>query len=182
MWWRKRRRNMQNEALHEQLLALSHTIDAKLSQLDADCEHALGQLALRCHTLSVIVEEVLANVRAIYGIVAPRLDHIDIIIQEDILMPLEIGKTTIASVQGLDQHGQPFPIDFTANPPSWSVADPTLATIAPDPTLGSEDVTGVAAGTEVLSVSVAGLSASLKFDVQATSVLTSLQIVTNPPV
>ena len=100
-------------------------------------------------------------------------------------MSLDVGKTAVATVNGFDQFGQPFPIDFTTNTPLWSVSDPNVAAIAPDPTLGSEDVTGTAAGHETLSVSVAGLSASIDFDVVApvpVPVLTSVTITTNPPV
>lgn len=125
--------------------------------------------------------EALATAQLAVSLLQPRLAHIAIKLEDK--MPLDVGKTFVATVAGRDQFNNPFAIDFTANPPSWSLSDPTLATMTQDPTAGSEDVTGVAAGNETLSVSCAGLTASLSFVVDVpTPVLTSLVITANPQV
>jgi hypothetical protein len=126
------------------------------------------------------VHEVLAELRDLRDMFRPRLTRLTILGGT----MLEIGKTAVAAVQGLDQFGNPLTIDFVANPPAWTVDDPALASIVADPaTIGSEDVTGVAVGTEVLRVTCAGFSAELKFDVVAPiPVLAGIAIVTNPPV
>lgn len=130
-----------------------------------------------------VQQQILGVVEDIRARLMPRLTRLTITLSGG-TMPLQVGATTTATVNGFDQFGNPFAIDFAANPPSWSVSDPALATLTPnaaDP--NKEDVTGVAAGTETLSVSVAGLSANLSFAVEAPApVLTSVTITTEPPV
>ena len=152
---------------------------------DRCCEEfrrELEQMHLDLRTQRLLVYDILADTRVIVGLLRPRLSHLTIIPQ-GAPMSLDVGKTAVATVNGFDQFGQPFPIDFAANPPAWSVSDPNVATLAADPTAGSEDVTGTAVGHETLSVTVAGLTATLDFDVVApASVLSKVTITTNPPV
>ena len=153
---------------------------------DQCCEDIKKDLALvhvDLRTQRMLLYDLLAMTRDIVGLLRPRLSHLAIIPQ-GAPMSLDVGKTAVATVNGFDQFGQPFPIDFSINTPAWSVSDPNVASIAPDATTpGSEDVTGTAAGHETLSVSVAGLTASLDFDVVApAAVLTKVTITTNPPV
>lgn len=115
----------------------------------------------------------------ILDLLQPRLTSLVIQFHGGIMpASIEIGKTTTASVQGLDQFGNPFTIDLVANPPSWSIADPSIATASPNPTTPtSEDIMGVAAGSTSLGVSCAGLSTTDTITVTApVPVLTSLRI------
>lgn len=133
------------------------------------------------HEALKVAREALATARHAVGLLQPKLAHIAIVLEDN--MSLDVGKSFVATVEGRDQFGQPFPLDFTTETPQWTVADPALATITPDAQAGSEDVTGAAPGSETLSVTFGGLSASLAFDVtQAAAVLTSLVITANPQV
>lgn len=90
---------------------------------------------------------------------------------------LNIGDTKTAVVQGVDQFGDPFPIDFTANPVTFTDPNPEIASDAPSPTAGSDAFTGVAAGTDSISVSCAGFTASAAITVQKpASVLSGISI------
>ncbi len=101
-------------------------------------------------------------------------------------MPLPVGSTATATVVVLDQFSQPFPFDFGANPPSWSVSDAAQDTLATGSTPDTENVTSTAAGSQVLSVSVPGVangSASLTFTNTApVPVATSVSITTSPDI
>lgn len=162
-------------------------VERTLSQMQRELReiraenHTIGD---QLRTQRMLLYDILADVRIAVGLLTPRLRRIVIVQSGGPPMPLEVGKTAVATVNGFDQFGQPFPIDFNANVPSWTVSDPALATIAPDATtLGSEDVTGAAAGSETLSVAVAGLTTSVTFDIVAPApVLTSVTITTNPAV
>lgn len=103
----------------------------------------------------------------------PRLTSIEIKFdpQEDSMsaaaVTLNIGQTTVASVVGFDQFGNPF----TPVPqPSWAIDNPGIASIVPDATTpASEDVTGVATGTANLT---AGLTTAEGLALTATGVVT----------
>ena len=101
-------------------------------------------------------------------------------------MPLQVGASATATVVVLDQFSQPFPFDFGANPPAWSVSDGAQDTLAPGSTPDTETVTSTAAGSQVLSVSVPSVangSASLTFTNTAPApVATSVQITTSPDI
>ena len=128
-----------------------------------------------------VAREALATARLCVGLLQPKLAHIAITLEDK--MSLDVGKSFVATVEGRDQFGQPFKLDFTTETPQWTLSDGSLATITQDPQAGSEDVTGAAPGSETLSVAFAGLSASLTFDiVQPAPVLTSLVITSNPQV
>ena len=145
-------------------------------------ERELGRISQHQSAERLLLYDLLADVRALRGMLAAKLVRIAIVpVGEP--MSLDVGKTAVATVNGFDQFGQPFPIDFNANPPSWSVSDINVASLATDPTLGAEDITGTAAGHETLSVTVAGFTATLDFDVVAVApVLSSVSISTTPPI
>ena len=89
---------------------------------------------------------------------------------------LEVDKTLTATVSGLDQFGQPFNIDFTANPASWSVDNTGVVTAAPTDQPATV-LTGVAQGSANLAVSCAGLSDVEVITVAApVAVLTALKV------
>ena len=121
----------------------------------------------------------LAILLEIRAIVTPKLTSLVILFDGEVMPAnIAVGQVTVATVLGFDQNNQPFPIDFAANPPAWSIDNPAVASIAPDSTTpSSEAVTGVSAGSATLSVSCAGLSASDTVTVSAAApVLTTLQI------
>lgn len=119
------------------------------------------------------------RLQKVIDLLQPRLTSLTITYRGG-LMPatIEIGKVTTATVEGLDQFGNPFPIDLAANTPSWTIADPSIASIAPNSAVPtSEDVTGVAAGSTALGVSCAGLTTTDTITVSSpAAVLTSLRI------
>lgn len=92
---------------------------------------------------------------------------------------LQVGQTTVASVVGFDQNGNPFLGAIPA--PSWSIDNPSFDSIAPDPNIpANEDVTSLAAGVANLTATVQGPNGPLT-DTEAITntvpqVLTSIQI------
>jgi hypothetical protein len=102
-------------------------------------------------------------------------------------MPLQVGQKSTATVTVLDQFGQPMTsFDFAANAPAWTLSDPNAASLAPGSTPDTEEVTGLAVGSEILSVNVPGVTnptASLSFSVAAAApVATSVEITTSPDI
>jgi hypothetical protein len=93
---------------------------------------------------------------------------------------LKVGESGIAIVVGKDQFGNPFPIDFGANPPQWSVDQTSNVGLAPGDTADAEVVTGIAAtdpSPAILSVSCAGFTATGNVTVtQEPAVLSSIEI------
>ena len=71
---------------------------------------------------------------------------------------LNPGQSVIATVEGFDQFGNPFPIDFTANPVTFTLDNPTLDTEVTGTAPGTEDITYEAAGTANLTATCAGFS------------------------
>ena len=154
-------------------------IQLDMRWLKAGMETIGDQLRLQ----RAFLTEILADTHHIVSLLQPRLARVEIIRSGGSPMPLNVGDTVVATVNGFDQFRNPFPIDFSATPAAWSVSDPTLATITAGSTPADENVTGVAAGSETLSVTVADQSASVTFDVVAAApVLTSVTITINPPV
>jgi len=128
-------------------------------------------------------QRILSQLQTLLDIFTPRASYVVITIGGT--MPLQVGASSTATVAVLDQFGQPMPgFDFTANPPSWSVSDPALASVAAGSTPDTETITASAAGSEILSVSVPGVvngTASLSFTVRApAAVATSVSISTSP--
>jgi hypothetical protein len=82
--------------------------------------------------------------------------------KENILMPLtlQVNETKTATVIVLDQFGNEFPLDFAANPPSWTVDQPSTVGIGAGSQPQDELVTGLAPTNldAVLSVSVPGVA------------------------
>jgi len=124
---------------------------------------------------------ILEALREIVGLLAeirdtlkPRLSSLLIRFGGNMPATVEVGKSIAAVVIGFDQNGQPF--DLTGQTPSWSTSDAGIATVAPPDQL-TTSVTGVAAGSANLSVTVGGLSASDVVTVTAPApVLTSVVI------
>lgn len=72
---------------------------------------------------------------------------------------LTVGQKTTATVLGFDQNGAPFPIDFTANPVTWTIDNTTFDSSTPQPDQ-SDVIASLAAGVANLSASCAGFSDS----------------------
>ena len=67
----------------------------------------------------------------------------------------DVGVTKQAVVVVKNQFNNPMTgFDFAANPPSWSIADPAVSSIAAGDAPDHEAFTGVAAGTTALTVEV----------------------------
>lgn len=111
--------------------------------------------------------------------VVPHLTEIQIVFQTGDNMAtgavtLNIGQTTVASVAGFDQFGNPFSPVPT---PTWAIDQPSLDSIVSDPTTpANEDVTSLAPGTANLSAAVAGSNGTLT----ATAVITNVAVTPTP--
>lgn len=96
-------------------------------------------------------------------IVKPRLSFIKIRFHKEKHMagvgPVElgVGQTTIATVLGFDQFGNPFAIDFTnpANAVVWQIDNPTLASSTPN-----DDQSDTIANVNLGATAVANLTAT----------------------
>lgn len=112
----------------------------------------------------------------------PRLYRIAITIKGDSPVAqfnINVGDTKTATVQGFDQFGQPFAIDFSANPASWASSDASILSSSPLGDSSQDSVQGLAAGAASLSVNVAGFADSVDFSVAAivpVPVLSSVKI------
>jgi hypothetical protein len=74
-------------------------------------------------------------------------------------VPLQVNETKTATAVVFDQFGDEFPFDFSANPPSWTVDQPSTVGIGAGSQPQDELVTGLAPTNldAVLSVSVPGV-------------------------
>lgn len=90
---------------------------------------------------------------------------------------LNVGQSVTATILGFDQFGQPFTIDFTANPVSWGIDQPGIASFTSNADK-TATVTGVAAGTANLSAQCGAFSDSAQVIVagQQAPVLSSIKI------
>jgi len=134
--------------------------------------------------------EILRNEAEILYLLTHKLSSIKIQFfnpQGDIManpITLTVGQSTVASVAGFDQFGNPY---LGAIPtPTWSIDQPTFDSIAADATNpANEDVTSLAAGVANLSATVAGPSGPLTDSEAITNVapqvLTSIQIQFSTP-
>lgn len=68
---------------------------------------------------------------------------------------LTVGQKVTATVQGFDQNGAAFAIDFTANPVTWAVDQSALDSSTPQPD-SSDVIASLSSGTANLSASCAG--------------------------
>lgn len=88
---------------------------------------------------------------------------------------LTVGQTATATVQGFDQNGAPFAIDFAANPVTWT--DSAEAVVSDVPTAASDPLTAVAVGTASITAVCAGLTDTETVTVIAQApVLTSIKV------
>ena len=89
---------------------------------------------------------------------------------------LTVGQKVTATVLGFDQNGAPFPIDFTANPVSWTIDNSTLDSSTPQPD-SSDVVESLAAGVANLTATCAGFTDSETVtNVAQAPVLSSIKI------
>lgn len=90
---------------------------------------------------------------------------------------LNIGDKRTAVVKGVDQFGDPFPIDFTANPATFTDSNEAIASDVPAPTTGMDEFTALTPGTDPVTVSCAGFTASATLTVvKPPSVLSGISI------
>ena len=89
---------------------------------------------------------------------------------------LIVGQSTVATVTGTDQFGNPFtPLPAI----SWSIDQPTLDSITADATPPAEDVTSLAVGTANLTASATNAASAT---VSVTGVITNVPVPPPTPV
>ena len=114
--------------------------------------------------------------REIAGDLKPKLSFIKIVIGD--AMPvgpatLAIGDKKVVSVQGFDQNGAAFAIDFTANPVAFS--DDNQAAVADTPgSTVTDPITALAAGVANITATCAGFS-----DTEAVTVLAAAPVLSS---
>lgn len=91
---------------------------------------------------------------------------------------LNIGQSTTASVQGFDQNGAPFAIDFAANPVTYTIDNSAIASSTPNNDAGQTDtVVGLTAGVANLTATCAGFNDTESVTVVAAApVLSSIKL------
>lgn len=88
---------------------------------------------------------------------------------------LTVGDVKTATVLGFDQNGQPFPIDFSANPVSWS--DDNTAAVAETQAPDKDTLLAAAPGSANLTATCAGFTASVAITVvPVPAKLSSIQV------
>lgn len=121
----------------------------------------------------MLLDQILSTLRDILATLRPRLVRLELKMPANV----EVGKAVTGRVQGVDQFGNDFPIDFTANPVTWS-EDNTDVTLAAGATPDTESLTGFAVGSTTITAACAGFSASDVMNVTApTPVLSGIKIV-----
>lgn len=101
-------------------------------------------------------------------------------------LTLNVGQSSTATVQVLDQFGQIFPnFDFTTNPPVWASDNTGSVGVAAGTTPDTQSVSGVAPGTATLSVDVPGVTNGHDEETVTVTapapVPTSVKVVFTPP-
>lgn len=95
---------------------------------------------------------------------------------------LNVGQKTTATVQGFDQNGAPFAIDFTAHPVTWTIDNSSLDSSTPQPDQ-SDVIASLAVGVANLTAACAGLTDTETItNVAAAPVLSSIKINFSTPV
>jgi len=161
-----------------------------MSDRDRDIRRELEEIEAKQNALTAEEDIILEVEHKIFDRFTPRLSYIKIAFQRgDNTMAegpitLQVGQTTVASVDAFDQNGQPF--KGTIPTPSWSIDQPSFDSITADSTTpANEDVTSLAAGVANLTVSVAGPNGPLTDTETITNVvpqvLTSVKINFAPP-
>jgi len=166
------------------LLRLGVVEDILLKELLKEVRQISARLAILEAARLKDDQLILSQLSQLLAIFAPRAAYVSLILGGE--MPLTVGSTATATVVVLDQFGQPFAFDFTANPPSWTVGDAAQDSLAAGSTQDTETITSLAGGSQTLSVTVPGVangSASLSFtNVAPAPVATSVQITTSPDI
>jgi len=135
------------------------------------------QLALEKQEVTLLQgqEKTLLEIR---NELAPKLAFIKISFGGSMPGPvtLTVGQSVPATVQGFDQNGAPFAIDFTANPVTWTIDNPALDSSTPQADQ-SDLVASLSAGTANLTASCAGLTDTEQvINVAAAPKLSSIKI------
>lgn len=130
-----------------------------------------------------LLREIVRELRHIVHLLTPHLSALEIHFGDSSMdTSIQVGAVVTAKVVGFDQFGNPFPIDFGANPASWSVDQPSAVELAAGSNPDEESCKGLAATTTpaVLSVSCGGFTATGNITVTEapppTPVLSSLGI------
>lgn len=133
------------------------------------------------------LEKVLRLEREILELLKPRLTSIKIQFlnpqgENMASITLTVGQSTVASVAGFDQNGNPYL--GTIPTPSWSIDQPTFDQISADATNpANEDVLSLAAGVANLTATVGSLTGVGQIT-NVAQVLSSVQVdfatATNP--
>jgi len=175
----------------------------RLAELDRDVEGVEGGLRvvvrillLQSKALSRLIDLTIDNGRKLDLLLVdeqpspPTLTSIQIRFGENNMPgPVTLSQATpntTASVQGFDQFNAPFAIDFTANPISWAIDDPTLDTFTPNPN-GPAAISRLSPGGKTANVSAicAGFSDTEQVinlpDIVQSPVLSSIKVVFTDP-
>jgi hypothetical protein len=85
---------------------------------------------------------------------------------------LNQGQSTIASVQGFDQFGNPMPADFVIPPVTFSIDNSTIASSTPNADGVTDAIVGLTGGVANLTATVQGPNGPLS-DVETVTVVAS---------
>lgn len=130
------------------------------------------------------LREIEEDLDEVVDLLKPKLKHVKIAFKKrggfTMLGPvtLTVGASTVATVQGFDQNGAPFPIDFTnpANAVTWAIDDPALDSKVDQPDQ-STVVTSLAGGTANMQATCAGFTdVEQIINVAVTPALSSVKI------
>ena len=94
-------------------------------------------------------------------------------------LTLQVGQKSTATVVVLDQFGQPMPFDFVANPPSFSIDQPTMVAISAGPTPDQEVVAGLAVTSTPANFSVSVPTVVNPTDTEQITVVAATQVATS---
>ena len=144
-------------------------------------DHTQEQLAQIIQELHEEAELLREENRILREIRQPRLAFIKITFKRGNIMAegpvaIQIGGSTVASIDGFDQNGAPF--TGTIPSPAYSIDTPTIASIAPDANVANEDITGVTAGVANLTATVQGANGPLT-DTEPVTVLAAAPILSS---
>lgn len=153
---------------------MSHTHDWNEDGRCRECR------ATRVEILLAGILAVLENLNhAIEARLTPKLTRIQL--QEEPLaesLALQVGDKKTLTVQGFDQFGQPFAIDFNATPASFTDDAEAVVSDSPAGNTGADAISAIAAGVANIAVTVAGFTDSMAITVsQPAPVLSSIKLV-----
>lgn len=133
----------------------------------------------RATRVEVLLAGILVILENLNDRISPRLSRIQL--QEEPLaepLALQVGDKKTLTVQGFDQFGQPFAIDFNATPASFTDDAEAVVSDSPAGNTGADAISAIAAGTANIGVTVAGFTDSTSITVsQPAPVLSSIKLV-----